>query len=148
MTAKLSASFEALQAMKRVVLDASAVMTFFENRPGADKVEELIHLGVAGKRQLLMSVVNWGEVYYSTWRAHGPGVARKIITDISQLPIEIVEAGLDLTRAAAELRADHKLPYTDCFAAALAAHRKASLATSDHDFASVEKKIAILWTTA
>lgn len=134
--------------MKRVVLDASAVMTFFENRPGADKVEELIHLGVAGKRQLLMSVVNWGEVYYSTWRAHGPGVARKIIEDIAQLPIEIADADPDLTRIAAELRADHKLPYTDCFAAALAAHRKASLATSDKDFAAVEKKIDILWTAA
>ena len=123
-------------------------MTFFENRPGADKVEELLHLGVAGKRQLLMSVVNWGEVYYSTWRAHGPGVARKILEDISQLPIELVDATLDLTHAAAELRANHKLPYTDCFAAALAAHRKASLATGDHDFAAVEKKIEILWTTA
>ncbi len=134
--------------MKRVVLDASAVMTFFENRPGADKVEELIHLGVAGKRQLLMSVVNWGEVYYSTWRAHGPGVARKIIEDIAQLPIEIVDATLDLTHAAAELRAKHKLPYVDCFAAALAAQRKASLATSDKDFAIVENKIDILWTNA
>ena len=133
--------------MKRVVLDASAIMTFFENRPGANKIEDLIQLGVAGKRQLSMSVINWGEVYYSTWRAHGPGVARKILEDLSQLPIEIVEAGLDLTRTAAELRADHKLPYTDCFAAALATHRKASLATSDHDFAAVEQKIDILWTT-
>jgi uncharacterized protein len=134
--------------MKRVVLDASALMTFFENRPGAAKVEQLLHLAVAGKRHLLMSAVNWGEVYYSTWRAHGPGVARKILEDISQLPIEVVDATLDLTRAAAELRANHKLPYTDCFAAALAAHRNASLATSDQDFATVEKKIEILWTTA
>jgi len=132
--------------MKRIVLDASAVMTFFENRPGADKIEDLIHLGIADKRQLLMSAVNWGEVYYSTWRAHGPGVARKILEDISQLPIDIVDADLDLTRLAAELRADYKLPYTDCFAAALAADRKASLATSDKDFATVEKKIDILWT--
>src|SRR5580700_4819658 len=84
--------------MKRIVLDASAVMTFFENRPGADKVEDLIHLGVAAKRQLLMSVVNWGEVYYSTWRAHGPGVARKILEDLRQLPVDIVDADLDLTR--------------------------------------------------
>jgi predicted nucleic acid-binding protein len=134
--------------MKRVVLDASAVMTFFENRPGAAKVEALLQQAVAGKLHLFMSVVNWGEVYYSTWRAHGPGVARKIIEDIAQLPIEIVEAGLDLTRTAAELRADHRLPYTDCFAAALAAQRKASLATSDQDFATVEKKIDILWTIA
>ena len=87
-----------------------------------------------------MSVVNWGEVYYSTWRAHGPGVARKIFEDISQLAIDIVDADLELTRLAAELRADHELPYTGCFAAALAADRKASLATSEKEFATVEKK--------
>jgi len=132
--------------MKRIVFDASALMTFFEDRPGAEKVEELIRLGVEGKRQLLMSVVNWGEVYYSTWRAKGPGVARKTIEDIAQLPIEIEDADLDLTRSAAELRAEHKLPYTDGFAAALALQRKASLATSDKDFAIVEKKLDILWT--
>jgi len=132
--------------VKRIVLDASALMTFFEDRPGAGKVEELIRLGVEGKRQLLMSVVNWGEVYYSTWRAKGPGVARKVLEDIAQLPLEIVDADLELTRAAAELRAEHKLPYSDCFAAALAANRKASLATSDKDFAHVEKKLDVLWT--
>lgn len=132
--------------MKRTVLDASALMTFFENRPGAEKVEDLIRLGVEGKRQLFMSVVNWGEVYYSTWRAKGPGIARKAIEDIAQLPLEIVDADLDLTHTAAELRAEHKLPYTDCFAAALAFQRKASLATSDKDFSHVEKKLEILWT--
>ena len=132
--------------MKRIVLDASALMTFFEDRPGAEQVEDLIRLAVERKRQLSMSVVNWGEVYYSTWRAHGPGVARKIIEDISKLPIEVVPADLALAHAAAELRANHKLPYTDAFAAALAAHRHAVLATSDQDFATVEKKLDILWT--
>jgi len=132
--------------MKRIVLDASALMTFFEDRPGAGKVEDLIRLGVEDKRQLLMSVVNWGEVYYSTWRAKGPGVARKVLVDIAQLPLEIVDADLELTRAAAELRAEHKLPYSDCFAAALALSRQASLATSDKDFAHVEKNLDILWT--
>jgi predicted nucleic acid-binding protein len=132
--------------MKRIVLDASALMTFFENRPGAEKVQDLIRLGVEGKRLLLMSVVNWGEVYYSTWRTKGPGVARKVIEDIAQLPLEIVDADLELTRGAAELRAEHKLPYTDCFAAALALARKASLATSDRDFTHIEKKLDILWT--
>jgi ribonuclease VapC len=132
--------------MKRIVLDASALMTFLEDRPGADRIEDLIRLGVEGKRQLLMSAVNWGEVYYSTWRAKGPGVARKILDDIAQLPLEIVTADLELTRTAAELRAEHKLPYIDCFAAALAVKRKASLATSDKDFAHVEKRLEILWT--
>jgi predicted nucleic acid-binding protein len=133
--------------MKRIVLDASALMTFFENRPGAEKVQDLIGLGVEGKRQLLMSVVNWGEVYYSTWRTRGPGVARKVIEDLAQLPLQIVNADVDLTRTAAELRSEHKLPYSDCFAAALAVSRKASLATSDRDFSHVEKRLDILWTT-
>jgi predicted nucleic acid-binding protein len=132
--------------MKRIVFDASALMTFFENRPGADKVEELIRLGVEGKRQLFMSVVNWGELYHSTWRTKGPGVARKNIEEIAQLPLEIVDADLDLTRTAAEFKANLNLPYVDGFAAALALQRKASLATSDKDFAIVEKKLAILWT--
>lgn len=134
--------------MKRIVLDASALMTFFENRPGAENVEELLQLGVEGKRQLLMSVINWGEIYYSTWRAKGPRLARKTLENIAQLPLQLVPADLGLTRLAAELRADQKLPYMDCFAAALAFQRKALLATSDKDFAAVEKKIDILWTTA
>jgi predicted nucleic acid-binding protein len=133
--------------MKRIVLDASALMTFFENRHGAEKVEDLIRLALEGKRHLLMSVVNWGEVYYSTWRAKGPGVARKVLEDIAQLPLELVSADLELTRLAAELRAKYKLHYTDAFAAALALQRKASVATSDRDFGSVEKEVAILWTT-
>jgi ribonuclease VapC len=132
--------------MRRIVLDASAVMTFFEDRPGAAKVEELIARAAEGKCELLMSVVNWGEVYYSVWRAKGPAMARKIVAEIAQLPMELVDAGYELTKLAAELRAEHKLPYADCFAAALAADRKASLATSDADFAKVERRLNLLWT--
>jgi len=132
--------------MKRIVLDASALMTFFDGRPGAAKVEELITSAAEGKCKLLMSVVNWGEVYYSVWRAKGPGMARKIATDIAQLPIELVDAGYELTKLAADLHADHKLPYADCFAAALATDRKASLATSDADFAKLERHLTLLRT--
>jgi predicted nucleic acid-binding protein len=50
----------------------------------------------------------------------------------------------ELIRSAAEMRAEHKLPYADCFAAALAVNRETSLATSDKDFAHVQKRIEIL----
>lgn len=133
--------------MKRVVLDASALMTFFEDRPGAIKVQDLLARAANGKCQLLMSVVNLGEVYYSVWRTKGPGMAQKVLSEIAQLPVALVDAGYDLTRTAAELHADRKLPYVNCFAAALAADRKALLATSDKDFARVENQIHVLWTT-
>jgi ribonuclease VapC len=129
--------------MKRTVLDASAVMSFFEDRSGAEQVEELLAQGVAAKTELFISVVNWGEVYYSIWRAHGQEAARKVVAEIAQLPIEIVDADAEMTKAAAELHARHKLPYADCFAAALAKNRKALLVTSDQDFARVKSEIEI-----
>jgi predicted nucleic acid-binding protein len=130
--------------VKRVVLDASAVMTFFDDRPGADKVEEILGRGIEGKAELLMSVVNWGEVYYSVWRARGEVAAQKVLAEIAQLPIEIVDADRELTKVAAEFRARHKLPYADCFGAALAKVRKAAIATADRDFVAVKHEVPLL----
>jgi hypothetical protein len=86
-----------------------------------------------------MCVVNWGEVYYSVWRDQGPGFARHILAQMAQLPIHLVPADVELARHAAEFKANFNLRYVDGFAAALALQRKAGLATSDKDFASVEK---------
>jgi predicted nucleic acid-binding protein len=132
--------------MKRIVLDASAVITFSANRPGAEKVDQLLQLAVDGKRELLMCVVNWAEVYYSVWRDQGPGFARHLLAQIAQLPIHLVPADVELTRHAAEFKANFNLPYVDAFAVALALTRKAVLATSDKDFAIVAKKLDLLWT--
>ena len=129
--------------MKRVVLDASALMAFFEDRTGAEKVEELIGQAVSGKKELLMSVVNWGEVYYSVWRTRGREAAHKVLAEIAQLPIEVVDADIELTKLAAEFRAQHKLPYADCFAAALATLMKAAVATSDADFSTIKDEVSL-----
>lgn len=133
--------------MKRVVLDASAVVTFYDERPGADKVEDLIAEAIEGKKELLMSVVNWGEVFSTVWRGRGKTEAERIAAEIDQLPIEIVDADYALTKLAAQFRAQHKLHYTDCFAAALARLRQAVVATADKDFAQVERHVEVLWTT-
>jgi len=131
--------------MKAYVLDASALMTFFEDRPGADKVEELLAKAAEAKRPLVMSVVNWGEVCYSVWRARGEKAAAAKLHKIAQLPIQIVDADMELGKLAASLKAEHNLPYADCFAAALAQTRKATLVTSDKDFECVGTAVEILW---
>ena len=130
--------------MKNHVLDASALMTFFEDRPGAETVEELLAKAAEAKWPLLMSVVNWGEVYYSIWRTRGEAGANEKLREISQLPIEIVDADSGLTHVAASLKAEHNLPYADCFAAALAQSRKAYLVTGDKDFGRVESILKIV----
>lgn len=131
--------------MKRIVLDASAVISFFEGRAGAEEIEELLAQSVAGKTELFMSVVNWGEVYYSTWRAHGQGAARQMAAEIFQFPIQVRNADLEMTKSSAELHAKYNLPYADCFAAASSKILKAKLLTSDQDFAKVKSEIEILF---
>ncbi|MGH9432246.1 MAG: type II toxin-antitoxin system VapC family toxin [Terriglobia bacterium] len=131
--------------MKTLVLDASALMAFFEGRAGAEKVEEVLARAVERKHALLMSVVNWGEVYYSIWRAHGEKSAREKIKEIAQLPIEIVGVDREIAEIAARLKAEHNLPYADCFAASLAQNRKAALVAADKDFERVEAGLKIVW---
>ena len=130
--------------MKTYVLDSSALMTFFEDRPGADKVEELLAEAADAKRTLAMSVVNWGEVYYSIWRARGEKAAAAKLQEIAQLPIQVFDVDMELANLAASLKAEHNLPYADCFAAALAQARKATLVTSDSDFKRVGTALKIL----
>ena len=129
--------------MRRIVLDTSAVMTFFENRSGSEKVEELIKKTMDGKAELMMSMINWGEVYYSVWRARGKDVAEAKLQFLAQIPVEVVAPDAELTKLAASYRAERKLPYADCFAAALAKMRQAEVLTADADFAAIEDEVEV-----
>ena len=131
--------------MNRYVLDASALMVFFESRPGADKVKALLRAAAEARRSLLTAVVNWGEVYYSVWATRGEAAANDKAEQIAQLPIEVVAVDMEMARMAASLKARHKLPYADSFAAALAQKHKSTLVTTDSDFLRVAKEINILW---
>jgi len=54
--------------MKRYVLDSYAMIAYFEDEPGADRVAKILRQLIQGKAKGYMSVVNWGEVYYNTMR--------------------------------------------------------------------------------
>jgi len=133
--------------VKRYVLDASALLAFFQDEPGAEKVQDLLTRAGQAERPLLMSVVNWGEVIYVVWQRRGEEAARERMRAMARYPLEIVGADAETTLLAAALKAQHKLPYADCFAAALAQEKKATLVTTDKDFQQVEKDIAVLWAT-
>jgi predicted nucleic acid-binding protein len=127
------------------VLDSWALMAFFKGEAAADEVETLIHQASAEKVRLLLSIINWGEVYYGMWRAGGKDHADEVIKDLSQLPIELVNADIHLTRQAAIFKATKKMSYPDAFAAALAKIENAELVTGDLEFKELEKEIKIDW---
>ncbi len=127
------------------VLDASAVVAYFEKEPGYETVQELLTAAAVGHRKLFLSTVNWGEAYYVTHRTYGLEQANHIAHVIGTFPIEMVDVDLEFAKQAALLKVSHKLPYVDCFAAALAKIRKATLITGDKDFKRVEGEIKVSW---
>jgi len=133
--------------MATKVLDSWALIAFFEDEPAAEQVEKLLTQAAADKHRLLLSVVNWGEIYYSTMREISQEAAEQTTRQIAALPIEIVgvDDDLALARQAAIFKATRKMSYADCFAAALAKSKNCELITGDPEFEEVEKEIKIHW---
>ena len=123
--------------MKTHVLDANALYRFLTDGPGADVVRRLLKEARDADQPLQMSVVNWGEVYYTVAKAQGFAETDKIMDRVRMLPLAVLAADEIVTTHAARLKAGYCLPYADCFAAATA-QTNSILVTSDaKDFKKV-----------
>lgn len=131
--------------MATKVLDSYALMAFFEDEPGADFVRGLIQKTMESDTNLLMSVVNLGEVWYSIARTNSSEIADQYVHEIKGMGIEIVDIDWTLTRQAAAFKVNGNISYADCFAAALAKLRKAELITGDKEFKALQDEIKISW---
>jgi ribonuclease VapC len=130
---------------RNYVLDANALINFVDNGPGALRVNELIKEAFRQGSFLLISVANWGEVFYSLWLKQGEERARQTLSNLLRLPIEIIPVDIEQALKAGEIKAVHKVPFVDSLAAALAELREAVLVTSDRHFEKLGKRIRILW---
>lgn len=127
------------------VIDSYGLIAFFGKEKGAERVLDFIQQASDTGVPLLLTLVNWGEVYYSLCRSGGREAAEKAMVDLEALPIEMVVMDRALTLEAARLKSMYKMSYADCFAAALAKERKAEVITGDKEFKEVEHLIKIQW---
>jgi predicted nucleic acid-binding protein len=134
--------------MATMVLDAHALMVLFNDEPGADEVERILLKAESGSPKLLMSVVSWGEIYYSILRGASQEMAETKAHEIAGMQIELVPVDaddLELVRQAAAFKATRKMSYADCFAAALAKIKNAELVTGDREFKQLARDVKIHW---
>jgi predicted nucleic acid-binding protein len=124
-------------------LDASALLRYVDNEPGAIEIEKLLKKAEAGDAVLLMSAVNWGEVLFVVLRAHGIDAMTEFESRFQSLPIQILAADHVTAKAAAEIRFRFKIPYADAFAAAVARQNQATVVTADHDFTLLRGAIKV-----
>jgi predicted nucleic acid-binding protein len=129
---------------RRYVLDANALIGFFEDRKGAaERVERLVSEALRQDLPLLMSAVNWGEVFYTAWRRHGEAVAREAASRLQEMPVAVIPADIDRATRAAALKQKHNLGYADAFAAELAIERGAWLVTADPGFSKLGRALQV-----
>ena len=124
--------------MKVHVLDANALYRFLLGGPGADLVKRLFQQARDEEQPLKMSVVNWGEVYYTIARFKGFSETAKIMERVKLLPLAILDADESVTTRAAKLKAGHGLPYADCFAAALVEPGGVIVTADSKDFRKIQ----------
>ena len=134
--------------MKSYVFDASALFSYLQEKPGALKVNALLKEAIRGRAEVLMSAVNFGEVYGTVLREHWRDRARATMNAVQPLPIRFVDATPQRAFLAAEVKVKYKLYYADSFAAALAIEHKATLVTSDSDFRRLGHGFPTVWLKA
>lgn len=127
------------------VLDSYALLAYLGAEPGHQRVDELLRSGAAGRAELYLCLINYGEVLYIIERERGLTQTQLAIAAIDQLPLQVVEADRELTFEAAHVKAGFALAYADCFAVALARRIRGVVVTGDPEFREVSQMVDVEW---
>ena len=120
------------------VLDSSALIRYLDNEAGADRVEEILKLCVAGTAGVVISAVQWGEVAGNIRRRFGPVEQVRLLGTTLPSEAEIIAVSGERAVRAAELKVDHRIAFADAIALELAmTSPNHILVTADFEFKSV-----------
>jgi PIN domain nuclease of toxin-antitoxin system len=125
------------------ILDASALMSYLEKEPGYEKIADLLVASVERDESLLITTVNYGQVYSIVMRECGQEKVDEIERTLRSLPIDIIDVDINLAKEAARFKATKPISYSDSFAVALTKLRKGELVTGNQHLKGIEKDIKI-----
>ena len=112
--------------MKKVI-DTEAVLAFYLDELGADRMEDLLRKSLDGSLECFLNVVNLSEFYYIIARKSNK-VADEKEKNLRNYAVKIVPVNDNsLWKEAARIKASHSLSLGDAFAAATAKMLKADL---------------------
>lgn len=111
------------------VLDASAMLAFLRDEPGADEVGEI--LGDSEAISIAHSI-NWCEIYYSLIGERDELAASEAVAGLRRLGVvDRSDPDPDLWRRAAQIKTGGRISLADCLCLALAEKVAGSTVTSD-----------------
>jgi len=130
------------------VLDACALIAFFNEEKGADTVAELMTQASDGTNRLFMSSIQVMEVYYDRIYVNGTEYANTVLESIYNSPINVLHnISRDIIKDAARFKTTYSMSLADTFAAATAKSLDAPLVTKDDEMKEAQEagEFSILW---
>ncbi|MGA3056121.1 MAG: PIN domain-containing protein [Candidatus Korobacteraceae bacterium] len=126
--------------MRIHVLDASALYRYLTNGAAEEIVARVLMDAAVAGNPVLMSVVNWGEVYYTLAKQIGLNKTENLMIGLAdKLPVSVVGVAVEDAVRAARLKAQYNLPYADAFAAALTGTQRVLVTADVSHFERVPK---------
>jgi predicted nucleic acid-binding protein len=131
--------------MSSILFDSFALLRFFYQEAGSEKVAELLKEATRNEAPLLISAINVGELIYIVQRRSGEQAKLQMLVKLKSLDFTILPCPNELIFRAAEWKARFAMSYADTFAVASAIEHNATLVTGDPEFRQVEQLVKILW---
>lgn len=128
----------------RYVLDTSAVLAFFGDEPGADKVERLLRGARDGRCYMLACSITLMEIFYTAMREKGEDEAVRLLALVKAWPIEWVDPDEKVLLQAGRLKAAYRLSVADALVAAVAKTRDAILVHKDPELETLRGNVKLL----
>jgi ribonuclease VapC len=129
----------------RLVFDSHALLKFFQREPGAASVERWLRMAQRRRWTRYLCAINLGEIIYTTKRRFGDQQKIAVLGHIHRLKFTILPVPNDLIYEAAELKAEYRISYADCFVLACAIRHAAGIVTGDPEFSKVSHLAKIHW---
>jgi predicted nucleic acid-binding protein len=120
------------------VLDSSALIRYIDSEPGADRVNALLKACVAGRAEVCISAVQWGEIAGNLRKRLGATEEVRVLSSLLPSEVQIVPVSGERAVRAAEIKVDRNVPYADALALELAmSFNDHVLVTADFGFKDV-----------
>jgi predicted nucleic acid-binding protein len=121
-------------AADRYTLDTSAIVAFFANEPGADRVEGVLVLAEKRRAEVNVSFMTYMELTYQLWRRGGEKAGKLAYLRLKALDLKRVDVSEGLTLRAARIKASFELSVADAWIAATALITEGHLVHKDPEF--------------
>ena len=130
---------------KRIILDTSAIITYFEGEEGKKTVEEFLIESASHEIELFIPFSAAIEFYYINFNSQGEETANQRFVMLMSLPVEVLKS-IDepYMIQAGRLKASYPISFADALIAAYVYLENASLVHKDPEYLALENEIDLI----